>query len=99
MNTVTKESKVLTIKDGKTLLASLPDATAGLQYYVVGAYCWGRDINAVKAAKHARSWGSKGSYTIHLMNDTAKVDSIDGTVWHNSKFPGVKPNIAHFKQS
>lgn len=81
------------------MLATLVDAGAGLTYVVIGAYCWGADKNAATAAKNARSNGGRGAFTIHLANEGAEVDQVNGTLWHNSKFEGVKINIAHFRMS
>ena len=99
MKNKSKEALVLNIKQGKIFLENLQDSPDGLMYYCVGPYCWGRDKNALKSAKNARYNGGKGIYSIHLVNNTAEVDSISGGIYYNSKLDGVKINIMSFKQS
>jgi hypothetical protein len=98
MTTAKPNIEVLNIKQGKDFLSQLPDVSGELTYVVIGAYCWGKDTNAAKAAKNARFNGGKGKYTIHLANKDCEVDQVDGTLWHNSKMEGVKTNLAHFNQ-
>jgi hypothetical protein len=98
LNKMNTKPKVLNIAEGKSLLASLPDAPQGLCYVAIGAYCWGKSPNAKKAAENARSNGSAGPYAIHLVNKECDIDSVDGTLYYNSKAEGIKLNIAHFRQ-
>jgi hypothetical protein len=78
-------------------IKQLPDATSGLCYVAIGAFCWGKDKNAAKAIKHARSNGSSGIYILHLVNEGAEINSVDGTLWYNSKLEGIKLSLATIK--
>lgn len=98
-NTITKKKETLTIRAGKLLLASLPDATEGLTYCCIGANCWGKNKNATKAAINARKEGDSGEYVIHLINEDCEIDPLEGTLYYNSKTPNIKLSIARFRQS
>lgn len=74
-------------------------APAGLNYFAVGAYTWGRGPTAVQAMSQARSNGSPGWYILHLVNRDAEVDQVDGTLLYNGKIPGVKPAICRVRMS
>ncbi len=76
-----------------TLLA-LPRAGVGLAYVAVGAYCWGRSPDAVKALSSARDNGGAGLFTMHLVNEDCEIDQIDGTLFYNSKLPGIRVKFA-----
>lgn len=77
-------------------LRSLPNADTGHMFYCLGSYCWGRSQSAAEAAKQARINGGPGKYVLHLCNDTAEVDQVDGTLWHNAAKSRL--NLMHFLQ-
>jgi hypothetical protein len=90
--------KIMTIKAGREFLAEQLSAPEGLVYVCIGPYCWGRSVNAYIAAREARSNGGAGTYTLHLVNKSASVDSVSGTLWYDDKTPGVKAELCHFRQ-
>ncbi len=80
-------------------LDALPEAPLYYTYICIGSYCWGKSKSAVLAARIARENGSKGEYIIHLVNEEAEVDQINGTLYYNSRVKGIRIHIARFKQS
>lgn len=89
---------VLTIKEGKQFISELPDAQDNMIYVVTGPFCWGKNKNATKAAQNSYSNGWKGEYKIHLVNDNCEINSVDGTLYYNSKNSSIRMNIATFRQ-
>lgn len=77
-----------------TQLAMAPDATEGMIYCAVGQNGWGKNPNAVKALRTARRNGSKGKYSVHLVNADCSIDQIDGTLYYDSKREGIKIQLA-----
>lgn len=78
-------------------IKTLPDCPASLLYIVIGPFCYGKDANAFKAVKLARSNGGKGTYTIHRVNKDAEISGVDGGLSYNSITKGVYVNIAKFE--
>jgi hypothetical protein len=92
------QSTPLSIRAGKILLAQQSPAPKGLSYIVIGPYCWGKAPTAIEAAKIARGEGSSGTYILHLVNSTAEIDQVSGTLYYNKATEGIKVNIASFRQ-
>ncbi len=80
------------------VLKSFPKAPDGLKYLVIGPNCFGADESAPVAVKIARHEGGAGIYVIHLVNNLAAVDAVDGTVYYSRETHGVKMAICYFKQ-
>jgi hypothetical protein len=89
----------LTAAQGRTLLASLPEAPEGLTYICIGPNVWGSAKVASSAAKRAREeGGGKGPYIIHLVNGGAEVDCVSGNLYYAKSTTGLQLGIARFKQ-
>lgn len=78
----------------KADLAGIHEAPEGMAYFAIGANCWGKSKSALQAMTNARRNGSRGLYVLHLVNEGAEVDCVDGTLYHNSATPGLNLNMA-----
>lgn len=78
----------------RAALLALPRAPDGLTYVSIGAYCWGRSPDAVKALASARENGGAGLFTMHLVNAECEIDQVSGALYYNSQIPGIRLSFA-----
>lgn len=74
-------------------LKQLPPASGRLVYFVIGPNAWGKGINAFTAFENAKKNGGKGKYTLHLVNESAEVDPVNGTLYFQKSATGLRINI------
>lgn len=74
-------------------LADMADATAGMVYIVIGPNAWGRSVKAWDAMRNAKRNGGRGTYALHLVNEAAEVDRVDGALSYDGKNVAVRLNI------
>ena len=79
----------------KSEITKFPAAGEGMSWFAIGPNVWGKGKTAQDAIKQARLNG-RGKMTLHLVNDTAEVDSVNGALYYKTNTKGLQLNVGYF---